>query len=142
MCTIAGVTGHVAGSVTEILLDRQEWRVLWHFTGPGRHGVDLVFLTPDDKIVAVEVKGTLVAKRIPRLSRREVTQMSTAWLDKADNPGLAELELQADDIYGAVAVVNFADLAWRIGLTADFSVLHPVTKPGQLAHLNWLMPRS
>jgi hypothetical protein len=25
---------------------RLGWHVLWHFTGPGRHGVDLVFLTP------------------------------------------------------------------------------------------------
>jgi hypothetical protein len=139
VCTIAHVTGHVAESVTEILLDRQEWRVLWHFTGPGRHGVDLVFLTPDDKIVAVEVKGTLVAGRIPRLSHREVTQMSTAWLDKADNPGLAELELQACDLYGAVAVLNFADMAWRIALTADFSVLRPVARREQLGHLDWLM---
>jgi hypothetical protein len=76
-CAMAGVTGHVAESVTEVLLDRIEWRVLWHFTGPRRHGVDLVFLTPDDEIVAVEVKGTLVPGRIPRLSRRDMTQMST-----------------------------------------------------------------
>src|SRR5579859_322506 len=63
-CAVAGVTGHIAESVTEVLLDRLDWRVLWHFTGPGRHGVDLVFVTPDGKVAAVEVKGTLTAGRI------------------------------------------------------------------------------
>src|ERR1017187_5956568 len=137
-CGVAGVTGHVAESVTEVLLDRLDWRVLWHFTGPGRHGVDLLFLTPDDKIVAVEVKGTLVAGRIPRLSRREMTQMSAAWVDKANNPGMAELGLQSADIYGAVAVINFADMTWRMALTADFSALSPVIRVEQLAHLDWI----
>lgn len=37
-CAVAGATGHIAESVTEVLLDRLDWRVLWHFTGPGRHG--------------------------------------------------------------------------------------------------------
>jgi hypothetical protein len=103
-CAVAGVTGHVAESVTELLLDHLDWQPLWHFTGPGRHGVDLVFLTPDDRVTAVEVKGTLVPGRIPRLSRRDITQMSAAWVDKADNPGMAELGLQSADVYGAVAV--------------------------------------
>jgi DNA/RNA non-specific endonuclease len=137
-CAVAGVTGHVAESVTEILLDRLEWRVLWHFAGPGRHGVDLVFLTPDEKIVAVEVKGTLVAGRIPRLSRREMTQMSAAWVDKADNPGMAELRLESADIYGAVVGINFADMTWRIAATADFSTLSPVIRIEQLARLDWI----
>lgn len=129
---VAGVTGHVAESVTEVILDRLDWRVLWHFTGPGPHGVDLVFLTPSDEVMAVEVKGTLVAGRIPRLSRREMTQMSAAWVDKADNPGMAELELQSADVYGAVAAINFADMTWRMALTSDFSVLSPVTRVEQL----------
>ena len=137
-CAVAGVTGHVAESVIEVLLDRLDWRVLWHFTGPGRHGVDLLFLTPDNKVAAVEVKGTLTARRIPRLSRREITQMSAEWVDKADNPGMAELGLRSTDVYGAVAAVNFADMTWRIALTADFSALLPVIHLGQLTRLNWL----
>jgi hypothetical protein len=137
-CTVAGVTGHIAESVIEVLLDRLDWRVLWHFTGPGRHGIDLLFLTPDDKVVAVEVKGTLTAGRIPRLSRREMTQMSAEWVNKADNPGMAEFGLRSADIYGAVAVVNFADLTWRTALTADFSALWPVIHLGQLTRLDWL----
>jgi hypothetical protein len=137
-CAVAGVTGHIAESATEALLDQLDWRVLWHFTGPGRHGVDLLFLTPDDKVIAIEVKGTLKAGRIPRLSRRELTQMSAEWVDKADNPGMAELGLRSTDIYGAVAIINFADMTWRIALTADFSVLSPVIHTGQLTDLGWL----
>lgn len=138
-CVVAGVIGHVAESVIELALDRLQWRVLWHFTGPGGHGVDLMFLTPDGKVVAVEVKGTLVAGRIPRLTRREMRQMSAAWIDKADNPGMAELELQSEDIYGAVAAVNFADMIWRIALTSDFTALVPVANLEQLTQLGWLI---
>lgn len=131
--TIAGVTGHIAESVAEILLDGLGWHVLWHFAGPGRHGVDLVFLAPDDAVVAVEVKGTLVAGRIPRLSRRELAQMSTAWIDKSSNPGMVELGLQSQDVRGGVIAVNFADLTWRLALTSDFTTLHAVRAIEELA---------
>lgn len=138
-CAVAGVTGHVAESVTEVLLDRLNWHVLWHFTGPGRHGVDLVFLAPGDVVVAIEVKGTLARGRIPRLSGRDMTQMSATWVDKADNPGMAELGLQSADVYGGVFVVNFADMTWRTALTADFATLRPVTETKQLTDLHWLI---
>ena len=138
-CAVAGVTGHVAESVTEVLLDNLGWRALWHFTGPGRHGVDLVFLAPNDVVVAIEVKGTLVRRRIPRLSGRELTQMSAAWIDKADNPGMAELGLQSADVYGGVVVVNFGDMIWRTALTAEFVTLRPVMSSTQLTDLRWLI---
>jgi hypothetical protein len=67
-----------------------------------------------------------------------MTQMSAEWVDKADNPGMAELELRSDDVYGAVAVINFADMAWRMAVTSDFSVLVPVAHAGQLRCLDWL----
>jgi hypothetical protein len=52
---------------------------IWHFTGHGRHGVDLVVLTPAaDAVVAIEVKATLRPGHVPRLSRRDVEQMSAA----------------------------------------------------------------
>ncbi len=137
-CAIAGVTGHVAESVAELLLDAIGWRVLWHFTGPGRHGVDLVFVAPDDKVLAIEVKGTLVAGRIPPLSRRELVQMSAAWIDKADNPGMAELGLDSADVYGGVVIINFAELTWRAALTPDFVSLLPVRVTEELTDLGWL----
>lgn len=135
---VAGITGHVAESVAELLLDELGWRVIWHFEGPGRHGVDLVCLAPDDKVVAIEVKGTLVARHVPRLSRRELVQMSASWIDKADNPGMAELGLDSSDVYGAVVVINFADRTWRAALTTDFLNLYSVTTISGLVDLSWL----
>lgn len=139
---IAGVTGHVAESVIEVLLEPLGWLPMWHMTGPGRHGVDLVLLAPGDVVVAIEVKGTLVPGRVPRLSAGEVAQMSAAWADKVDNPGMAELGLASTDIYGGVAVVNLADLTWRAALTRDFLVFEPIAVQEQLANLDWLVGRG
>jgi hypothetical protein len=125
-CVIAGTTGHVAESVVELLLDEIGWYPLHNFVGPGGHGADLVFLTPGDEVLVVEVKGTLRRGRIPRLSRREIEQMSAPWLDKGDNPGMEGLNLGSEDVYGAVVTVNFADLAWRAALTDDFTAWRPV----------------
>ena len=54
-----------------------EERLLWHFVGPERHGVDLLVLCQlAERVVAVEVKGTLRRGHWPRLSGRELAQMS------------------------------------------------------------------
>lgn len=135
---LAGTTGHIAESVTEVLLDTCGWHVLWHFEGPGRHGADLVFLAPGDRVVAVEVKGTLVPNRLPRLSRREMAQMSAEWIDKADNPAMESLGVRSSDIYGGVVAINFSDGVWRAGLTNDFVSFQPVIDPGQFADLDWI----
>src|SRR2546423_11306491 len=37
---LAGISGHMAESVTEVVLERLGWTPVWHFVGPGRHGVD------------------------------------------------------------------------------------------------------
>jgi hypothetical protein len=91
-----------------------------------------------ERVVAVEVKGTLRASYWPRLSRPELVQMSGAWVDKADNPGMANWDLHSQDVYGAVVLVNFATMAYRAALTADFSHLQPIRDLGQLAELGWL----
>jgi len=135
---IAGITGHLGESVAEMLLDQLDWNVLWHFPGPGRHGVDLVMLSPDTKVIAVEVKTTLVPGRIPRLARRDITQMSTRWIDGPDNPGMSTYDLTSDDIFGAVTAVNLSDLTWRAALTDNFDDYQPVTSVGQLHDLTWL----
>ena len=137
-CAVSPVTGHVAESVVELLLDDLGWHILWHHVGPGPHGVDLVLLSPDDKIVATEVKGTLVPARVPRLTRREIEQMSADWLDKADNPGMAELGFRSDDVYGAVVAVNLADLWYRVALTGDFRCFHGVVEREQLTAVAWV----
>ena len=64
------------GAIAELLLDELGYHVVWHFAGPGGHGIDLLELTPDTgRLVAFEVKGTLRPSRWPRLSRREVDQL-------------------------------------------------------------------
>jgi hypothetical protein len=139
---VATVTGHVAESITEVVLEPLGWIPLWHFKGPGGHGIDLLFLAPSDLVVALEVKGTLIAGRIPLLSQRELTQMSADWINKADNPGMTEPGLGSGDIYGGVVVVNIADLSWRIALTQDFSQFQPVVEIDRLHDLDWLQVRA
>jgi hypothetical protein len=73
-----------------------------------------------DHVLAIEVKGTLRPGCVPRLSRRAVAQMSAAWIDKADNPGMAAWELQSDDVSAAVIAVNFADMTLRAVVSDDF----------------------
>lgn len=135
---IAGVTGHIAESVAAIVIVELGWHLLWQFATTGRHGVDLVALTPDEHVVAVEVKGTLVPGRIPHLSRRELSQMTAGWIDKTDNPGMKDLGMSSSEIVGAVLAVNLADLTCRAALTTDFELLRPVERVDQLADLGWL----
>jgi hypothetical protein len=138
--SLAGATGHIAESVIELLLEPYGYVPIHHFVGPGQHGVDLLFLTPDtEAVVGVEVKGTLRGGRWPRLSRTEIQQMSAEWIDKPDNPGMHEWGLGSADVYGAVAQVNFSDMVWRMAFTTDFKELQPVTEEGQIADpVTWL----
>ncbi len=131
---LAGVTGHVAESVVELLLAHLGYHPIHDFVGPGRHGIDLLMLAPaGDHILALEVKGTLRAGHVPRLSRSSVAQMSAEWVDKVDNPGMAEWELQADDIYAAVITVNFADMLVRAVASSDLDRWRPVGSLEELA---------
>lgn len=144
---LPGVTGHVAESVVEVMLAERGYVPMAHHAGPGRHGVDLIVLHLDQEMVfAVEVKGTLRARRVPRLTRGELEQMSAAWVGKPDNPGMTDAGLQSGDVYGAVAAVNFADMSLRVAMTADFATLRPVIGDEQLDDPSWLRldgrPRS
>ena len=136
---LAGVTGHVAESVTEIVLEAVGWTPVWHFAGPGRHGVDLLFVGPgEERLFAIEVKGTLRPNHWPRMRRGELTQMDLAWLDKADNPAMSDWGVTSDDVYGAIALINFAELRFKIALTRDFATWHPIEQLEQLETLDWL----
>ncbi|KAA0232624.1 MAG: hypothetical protein EDR02_16610 [Actinobacteria bacterium] len=81
--------------MVEVLLNDLAWVPLWHFAGPGRHGVNLVFLSPIGQVVVIEINCTLVPRKVPRLSCRELLQMSSAWVNKQDNPGMLELGLSS-----------------------------------------------
>jgi hypothetical protein len=124
-----GVTGHVAESVIEALLSDLGYAMLWHFTGPlsGGHGVDLIALASDNRIVAVEVKATLRPGRWPRPSRGELDQFTSDWLSKTDNPGMRNWDLTGDNVWGLIAVVNFAQRGCRFALTSNFRSAVPAT---------------
>lgn len=133
---LASVTGHVAESV-EILLDEWGYAMLWHFDTVGQHGIHLLALDPTgERVVAFEVKGTLRSGSACAYRRGHVTQMSAAWIDKKDNPGMANWDLQSADLYGAVVAVNFVDLAYRVALTNDFERLHPITRSDKSTDLD------
>lgn len=115
------------------------WVPVWHFVGPGRHGVDFLMLGPGaERLSAIEIKGTLCPGRWPRLRQAELTQLDAAWLDKLDNPAMKEWGMQADDVYAAVAAVNFHELAYKVALTAGYVRWHPVVGVAQLDELEWL----
>ena len=134
-----GIVGHVAECVIESVLHELGYYPIWDLEGPGRHGIDLAMLSPaTDRVIVFEVKGTLRRRRLPSLTRGELEQLSAAWIDKADNPGMADLELESGDVYGGVAVAQFADRSFRIGLSSDFQSLRPVDSIEQLIDLTWL----
>lgn len=137
---LAGATGHIAESVVELILDERGYIPLAHHPGPGCHGVDLVMLhLATEMVVAIEVKGTLRAGHLPRLTRGELDQMSPRWVDKADNPGMAGADLASDDVFGAVAAVNFADMTLRVAMTADFATFAPVLGDDKLDDPSWMI---
>jgi hypothetical protein len=117
------ITGHVAESVTATLLVDQGWHLVEQFTSArsGGHGIDLAMLSPDAAdLFVIEVKGTLVPNRWPRLTRGEIAQFSTQWLDRPDNPGMSNLEVIGEDVSGLVALLNFASRQWKALATDDF----------------------
>jgi len=138
---LPGVTGHVAESVVEVVLGERGYAPLAHHVGPGRHGVDLIMLhVPSELVFVIEVKGTLRQQHVPRLTRGDLAQMSTAWLNKPDNPAMSGTDLRSDDVYAAVVAVNFADMTIRAAMSADLTAFVPVENSGQLDDPSWLAP--
>src|SRR5439155_7653624 len=105
---LSRVVGGVAESVAEIVLAEGGYNLFWHITEPGTRGVDLLFLSPDESVLALEVKGTLRAGAIPRLTPSRLRQMSREWLNDRANPAMAEWSFQADDLYTGVMLVDLA----------------------------------
>jgi hypothetical protein len=128
----------VAESVGEIVLDELDYRVFWHITEPGAHGVDLLLVSPDERVLALEIKGTLRPNAIPRLTPSRLRQMSREWLNTPDNPAMADWELEADDLYAGVMVVDLATPAFRVALSENFETYVPVVDPTQLSALHVL----
>lgn len=136
---LAGTSGHVAESVVECWLADFGLIPIADQDGPGRHGVDLLMLDPEvETVLAIEVKGTLRAGRLPWLTKRELTQMSPAWLDQKDNPAMAEFGVDSADVYGAVIAINFAEMRIRAALTQDFVEFKPAMRLSHISSTDWL----
>jgi hypothetical protein len=133
------VTGEVAESVIELVLAEAGLQVFWHITTPGVHGVDLLFLGPDESVFALEVKGTLRPGHLPTLTPSRLRQMSRDWLNQRDNPAMADWELEADDLYAGVAVVDLATAAARFATSSDFATYRPIADLAELADLHTLV---
>jgi hypothetical protein len=132
------VTGEVAESVAELMLADADVTVFWHITTPGIHGVDLLFLCPDESVLALEVKGTLRPGAIPRITPSRLRQMSREWLNGPDNPAMAEWQLKADDLYAGVVIIDLAQLTARLAVSGDFESFIPAPALDALQHLSRL----
>jgi hypothetical protein len=108
------------------VLDDVGYRVFWQITTPGVYGVDLLFLAPDEAVLALEVKGTLRAGVIPRLTPSRLRQMSREWLNQPTNPAMAEWAFEADDVYAGVMVVDLATPNYRVALSRDCESYMPI----------------
>jgi hypothetical protein len=132
------VVGEVAESVAQVVLDELGYTVFWQITEPGIHGVDLLLLSPDEAVLALEVKGTLRVGAVPRLTPSRLRQMSREWLNRPENPAMSDWELEADDLYAGVMIVDLATPTYRVALSGDFESYAPVTDRAQLAALRAL----
>jgi hypothetical protein len=136
---LARVIGEVAESVAEVVLAEQGYSLFWQITTPGTHGVDLLFLAPDETVLALEVKGTLRPGRIPRLTPSRLRQMSREWLNDPANPAMAEWSLEAEDLYAGVMVVDLASPLYRLALSSNSEHQTPVTDTTALVSLRALL---
>src|SRR6266516_642131 len=71
------------------------------------------------------------------MRRGELTQMDLAWLDKDDNPATCDWGVGSEDVYGTIALINFAELTCKIALTHDFTTWHPIDRIEQLRKIGW-----
>lgn len=95
-------------------------------TEHGLHGVDLLVITPEESVIAFEVKGTPRVGASPRITPSARRQLSRTCLNGPDNTGMREWSLVADDLYAGVVVVDFAAATWRGALSHDFETFTPV----------------
>lgn len=129
------VTGEVAESLAEVLLAEVGLSVFWHIVDPGVRGVDLLFLTQDESVLALEVKGTLRPGAIPRLTPSRLRQMSRDWLNGPDNPAMNAWGLEAKDLYAGLMVVDCREASARVAVSGDFENYLPLAKLEQLREL-------
>jgi hypothetical protein len=64
--------------------------------------------------------------------------MSRNWLNQPDNLAMKGWELEADDLYAGVMVVDLATPAHRMALSGDFETCVPIIDAAQLGSLRAL----
>jgi hypothetical protein len=122
---LPGVTGTVAEAVAARIMDAAGFSVFAQLIEIGARGADLIYLTPADNVLVLEVKGTLRPSAIPRLGRSRRKQMSAAWLNERNAPML-EWGLEAGDVYGAVMVIDLVAGSARVAAIVDHNAYFPV----------------
>lgn len=136
---LARVTGEIAESVAEIILEECDYSLFWQITAPGMHGVDVLFIAPDNAVLALEVKGTLRPGAIPRLAFSLRRQMSRDWLNDPRNPAMAEWSLEADELYAGVMIFDLALSRFRVAVSGDFEHYMPIAEREHLRSLRRLV---
>ena len=86
---LAGITGHVAESVIEIVLHELGYAPVWHFRGPGGHGIDLAMLSPAmDRVLVLEIKVVLRGPARLEGEEADVRSVARPWaVDGGDEAG-------------------------------------------------------
>ncbi|MFL5963776.1 MAG: hypothetical protein ACJ757_12875 [Gaiellaceae bacterium] len=129
--------GEVGEAVTAAVFVEAGYTLFDQITTPGIHGVDLLFLTPDDAVVALEVKGSLRPGAIPRLTPSRRRQMSRDWLASPANRAMLEWEFEPDDLFAAAAAVDLARREMRVARSDDFEAWTPVHSLDELRGQSW-----
>jgi len=71
-----------------------------------------------------------------------MNQMTTQWLDKLGNAGMIATEPQAADVYGLIAMVQFARHQLKAAVTEDFVSYSPINSIEQLEDLSLALNTS
>lgn len=131
------VIGEVGEAVAAVVFADAGYTVFDQITTPGVHGVDLLMLTPDDAVLALEVKGTLRAGTIPRLTPARRRQMSREWLASPTNHAMKDWNFEPDDLFAAAVSVDLAHREMRIARSDDFKAWTPIHRLEELSAMSW-----
>jgi hypothetical protein len=50
--------------------------------------------------------------------------------------------VESEDVYGTIALINFAELTFKIALTHDFTTWHTIDRIEELRKAGWLDEHS
>lgn len=135
---LARVIGEVAESVAEIILDEQDYNLLWQITTPASTASTCSSSHQTTASWPSRSKERCSPARF-HASPSRLRQMSRAWLNDPANPAMAEWSLQAEDLYAGIMLVDLATPRYRLALSGDFAHYTPVAALADLAFLRGLL---